>query len=502
MVTGMQKLNIPKTNSPKAAIALNLSKKSAATGNASRGVFVSTNTGIFSATSDYANRRNTNAPGFAQRTAIGTGEHLNWKNYNSARISADRHAVNDFRTPTFNNIDIGMTRVALKHGTTMDKIMAYGMLTASLGKTGVALANAFSSTKGSEVNDPALKGKEQSQTLSDLKNANDSNTLEAAITKAKSEQQAIPEKIKSLDAELKDLRGQSNGLKTKSEKAAEAFEDHKNAVSEKSQDVTTKKGTMDSAKSVMESAQMKWDTAKGDVAQAQIEYASATTDEAKAAAKIKLDNANVAEALAENEFKTKEKAFKKAEGEYNTAKGELDTLKQQTTEKENVAKDTKKAYDQNIKDIEAKQKEKTQLEADKKELDAEVPKQEARLTKLKEKEDKELTSVNNDVTKLEKTISDLAKTIDGSDGIDKKESKTNDKVNKKQTELDNLKARQKELKDRQLIRNFTTAGTYNGVQFKTGYLSDGSMGYVVGGKLVSQDEYNQKLQQAKDAEKS
>ena len=502
MVTGMQKLNIPKTNSPKAAIASQLGAQSKATGmqskNASPSVFLSSRQGVYSATSTYANERNTNAPGYAQRTGIGTGEHLNWKKYNSARIGADRDALNAFRTPTFNNIgNLGYASQS-NGASTMDKIMAYGMLAATLGKLGVETANAVKSTKNSEVNDPALKGKEQSQTLNDLKNANDSNTLEAAITKAKSEQEAIPAKINTLNSELTELRGQSNDLKAKSEKAAEDLDKHKKAVSDKSEKVNGLKQKETSYNSLVESLSLQY-------TEAQASYKTCPN-------KITIGDKEIDNSAQKNKLKAKmdelkrkldeaEKELESVKNQLKTEELELKDLENATQGFETAVKDTKEAYDKNIKDIEAKQKEKTQLEADKKELDAEVPKQEARLTKLKEKEDKELPPVNNDVTKLEKTISDLAKTIDGSDGIDKKESKTNDKVNKKQTELDNLKTRQKELNDKKLIRNFDSE-THNGIQFKTGYLSDGSKGYVVGGKLVSENEYNQKLQQAKDAENS
>lgn len=65
---------------------------------------------------------------FAQRTLTGCGIHLNNRLFNSASISATRHALNDNRTALFNNIGVAPHRCNNNNGNnTMNKFMA-GMM--------------------------------------------------------------------------------------------------------------------------------------------------------------------------------------------------------------------------------------------------------------------------------------------------------------------------------------------------------------------------------------
>ncbi len=99
---GVQKLNMLNVSSPKAAIAANLGSASRSTG-VSYGIF-------------------------AQRSLTGSGIHLNNRAFNSASISATRHALNDNRTALFNNIGVAPHRCNNNNGNnTMNKFMA-GMM--------------------------------------------------------------------------------------------------------------------------------------------------------------------------------------------------------------------------------------------------------------------------------------------------------------------------------------------------------------------------------------
>lgn len=124
---GVQKLNIPKLQSPKASIAANLGSASRSTG-VSYGIF-------------------------AQRTLTGSGIHLNNRAFNGASISATRHALNDNRTVLFNNIGMPHRCNHDQGNNTMNKFMAGMMAMNMLAQMGAQTAAIIKEAKANKTDD-------------------------------------------------------------------------------------------------------------------------------------------------------------------------------------------------------------------------------------------------------------------------------------------------------------------------------------------------------------
>lgn len=122
---GVQKLNIPKLQSPKASIAANLGSASRSTG-VSYGIF-------------------------AQRTLTGSGIHLNNRAFNGASISATRHALNDNRTVLFNNIGMPYRCNHDQGNNTMNKFMAGMMAMNMLAQMGAQTAAIIKEAKAAKA---------------------------------------------------------------------------------------------------------------------------------------------------------------------------------------------------------------------------------------------------------------------------------------------------------------------------------------------------------------
>lgn len=125
---GVQKLNIPKLQSPKASIAANLGSASRSTG-VSYGIF-------------------------AQRTLTGSGIHLNNRAFNGASISATRHALNDNRTALFNNIGMPHRCNHDQGNNTMNKFMAGMMAMNMLAQMGAQTAAIIKEAKANRTEKP------------------------------------------------------------------------------------------------------------------------------------------------------------------------------------------------------------------------------------------------------------------------------------------------------------------------------------------------------------
>lgn len=455
---GLQKLNIPqaKTASPKAAIANNLRTS---TPGASYGIF-------------------------AQRSLTGSGIHLNNRLFNSPSISATRHALNDNRVVLNNNIGIAPHRCHNTNGnTTMNKFMAGMMAMNMMAQLTAQTVDTIKDIKANnntkkDVNvadDPALKGKDtnQSTSLTSMKSADSSTTLEAAIQKAQAELNEMPSKIATAKTELTELQGKSSELKAKYESANTDYETNQNSIKETSGKVNELQTTVDTLKNNVDSLK------------AQIQ--NSQTPEG-------LPGPNTAALL--ERLKQAENLLKQKETELETTQKKLEELKEQEPKlKENML-NTKEEYETNIKNIEAKQDEIKQLESDKKSLEAEIPKQQKRLAEMQKKEEKELTKVETDITKLQGEIDKLNTGFDASDGVSGDETKTLQKVKDKQAKLDELKAKQDKIKTSIAIRNLSTE-MIGGKQFKTGFMPDGNKGYFIDGKPVEQSEYDEAYASAK-----
>lgn len=164
---GLQKLNMPKTASPKAAIAANL-------GNASRSTGVSY--GIF-----------------AQRSLTGSGIHLNNRLFNSASISATRHALNDNRVALFNNIGVAPHKCNHNNGdNTMNKFMAGMMAMNMMAKLTAQTIDTINSAKSNKAdksspvdsknnNNASIQGKSLNDRLDAAKSFSDIKNIELEL---------------------------------------------------------------------------------------------------------------------------------------------------------------------------------------------------------------------------------------------------------------------------------------------------------------------------------
>lgn len=121
MAPGITKLNIPKMQSPKNAIATNLGSKPRSTGGVSYGIF-------------------------AQRSATGLGLHSTNRGFNSLAMSELRHSLNDNRTVLNNNIG-NFHSCNHNGGNTMNKYMAAMMAMNMLGNLGSMVADAIGGAK-------------------------------------------------------------------------------------------------------------------------------------------------------------------------------------------------------------------------------------------------------------------------------------------------------------------------------------------------------------------
>ena len=439
----------------------------------------------------------TSVPGFgimAQRSAVGTGAIFNVKQYNSMSHSMLRHELNDNRVKVFNNVGGGYYMNLPSSNSSDNKFAAALMAVSTLASIAGTVIDALQSDDGAGTtnrtgsNNTTSSAAEDSSTtsLNDMKNADSSTELSAALTKAKADQQVIPGKLETANSELSTLKGQTDGLKSASEKAEGDYQQNLSDIKTKTEEVNT-------AQNSVTSCQTSYDSAKSNYEQAMLDSMKNPSDM----------NLRSAVTKAKQQMDRAEEQLKNAKTTLEQKQGELKGLQEKTEGLKQAAGDTKDAYDTNLKNIETKEKEVKQLTEDKKELDSEIPKQEKRLQELQKKEDSELDKVNKQVTSIQGDINKLMSSINVNDenGLSKKELKNKEKADAKQSELDRLKERQLELQKRKAIRNLPTEN-HNGIQFKTGYMPDGTVGYFVGGKEVSQTEYEAQLAQAKEANNS
>lgn len=431
---GLQKLNIPQVKaSPKAAIAANLGSASRSTG-VSYGIF-------------------------AQRTLTGCGIHLNNRLFNSASISATRHALNDNRTALFNNIGVAPHRCNHNNGNnTMNKFMAGMMamnmmaqLTAQTMQTineakAAKAENTDNSSKVknsrnvNEAADPAIKAQDSPTpgSITAMKGAKDSSTLRDAIGIAKGEKS-------KMEAQLKDLEAKLPSMKETAEAATEQLEDLKPKVAEAKEARDTAEankkdaeGNKKSAEKVLKGAQDRLQGAKDGLVAAKDSLVSAKQGLGSAQAKLAVTpktnpdgTPNTAYTEAEqavtkaeqavqdaenklqeasNEYKAANDADKKARDDFQRASEQLanneQTLAEMTAKFEKLDGEYKKLEGQQA---EAQKKVDEYNEALKNQTDwksaiaqfeAEIPAQEQRLNELVAKEEKGYDAATITIDKL------------------------------------------------------------------------------------------------------
>lgn len=468
---GLQKLNIPQNKSTSSAsksngaselkhvAARNLATTSRASGATSYGIF-------------------------AQRSPAGTGAIFSPKQTYGSAIDAQRAYMNANRTIVGNNF-YGGHNCSGNYDNGMNKFMAGMMALNMLGELTAQTINAVKSTKSTEGaggNDKtATTTSSSTKSLNEMKSADNSTALEAALSKATKDQAAIPEKISTASSELTQLKGQTAGLKGKYEEAQTTLDNHNKAISETSANVNELKGSVSTAETAYNVALQNLDRLKA------MQGSSSLTPEAKTALDINLRRA-------EQEVTNKKTQLDKLNDSLEQKQQELKDLNAKTNDLKQAVGDAKDAYDKNLKDVETKQKEIDQLEQDKADLEKEIPKQKERLTKLQKKEDEELSTLGGKITKLSNEASNLINgiNVNDEDGLSKKDQKNKVKADKKNAEVDGLKERQAKLQRQKAIRNLPIDNVPGNTQFKSGLAPTGEMMYVVDGKEVTKEEYEQK----------
>ena len=82
--------------------------------------------------------------------------------------------------------------------------------------------------------------------------------------------------------------------------------------------------------------------------------------------------------------------------------------------------------------------------------------------------------------------------VNDEDGLSSKDQKRKAKSDKLSAEANKLKERQTQLQRQKAIRNLPIDNVPGNIQFKSGLAPTGEMMYVVDGKEVTKEEYNQK----------
>lgn len=424
---------------------------------------------------------------FAQRSVTGSGAQYDVKGYNSASLSAYRHSMNDNHTQVYNNFGFGGYTSNSSNG--LNKFAAAMMAMGVLGDLANQAVTAVKSTKTSSsqgtgktpsTGDADVAETTQTSSLSEMKNADNTTTLEAAIEKAKTDQKAIPGRVSSAKADLSNLKNNQAGLDKKAEETKQALDANTAAIEKTSENINTLNNEipgLETRKSSLEG---------------QISAAEATSQNGGTptvnVSQLKQQLQQVTEQLDK-----KKEDLQKAQEDLKKYQGETDKLKQ-------AASDASEAATNNKSGIDAKQKELEQLQKDQKELDSEITKQEKRLEELTKKENNELDGLTKSGGKIDALTKDITKLkgsidLNDEDGYSEKDKKTDAKIKNKQGELDRLNQRKTELQKRKAIRE-QQGENHNGILFKSLNFA-GQQLYIVDGKEVSQDEYNQKLDDAK-----
>ncbi len=424
---------------------------------------------------------------FAQRSVTGSGGHYDVKGYNSASLSSARHAYNDNHTQVYNNF--GWGGYPKNSGNSINKFAAAMMAMGVLGSLTEQIVNAknTSKTKSSQQTDQTPKtgntgstNSSQTPSLSEMKNADNTTTLQAAIAKAKKDQGAMPGRIDTAKADLSNLKNNQAGLDQKAVETKQAFDANTEAIKETSNKINklrggikglnTQKASLEKRIQDAELISQRGGTPMENVSQLrqQLQQVSEQLDTAKA--------------------------------DLQKAQDDLKTYQDKSAELMQAASDASDAATKNKSDIDAKQKELEQLQKDQKELDSEITKQEKRLEELTKKENNELDGLTKEDGKIAVLTSELSTlkglvNVNDTDGYSYADKKKDAEIKDKQGELDKLNQRKAELQKRKAIRE-QEGETYNGILFKS-LMVAGQQLYIVDGKEVSQDEYNQKLDEAK-----
>jgi uncharacterized protein YoxC len=158
----------------------------------------------------------------------------------------------------------------------------------SLSAIGTGMNNLFSAIGSAKEMLGADSGKGAGQaaspSIAGMENATDESTLSTAINKADARAKALPTEISSKEASVNTLKGQTDGLKTKSDQAAKDLQQNTDDIKTTTESVNQLQTTVDtytqSYKSLSDLAAKETDTTKKASLQSQANTVKAKLDEA------------------------------------------------------------------------------------------------------------------------------------------------------------------------------------------------------------------------------
>lgn len=241
----------------------------------------------------------------AQRSAVGTGAIFNVKRYNSASISAQRHALNDNRTVVKNNNIIG-TPVAPHTCSGNNGMNKYA--------AALAVAGMLTKTLGSVVASSKSSGTAQTQTASTATNGTAGLINELATAKNSAD---IQKGLDKVEAEVKDYETQiakaeetiSKETKLKSENETK-LKDTETQIGQEKQNIAKQEGTITKLQSSIQADKIRLDMLKSSLSGAgELAKMSLQNEISQLEAKIKqeeqqLKEAQDSKAKSENNLKT------------------------------------------------------------------------------------------------------------------------------------------------------------------------------------------------------
>ena len=510
-------------------------------------------TGASSAMSTNKSIFATNFGIYARRSSTGVGNHFNYRLYNDGKTADLRYSLNGSRTSVFNNITEDEDNSNKGLGIAIGTMAGLGFLGALfgglkeagiIGKKEVVTDGTVESDSVSD-SDPDFKG--DTSALSAMSSANDSTTLRAAIDTAAKKRTEMQNNLTELNNNLDKLKSESVLADNEIKDLKPKIEDQKRKVAEKQEDFDKKKEASDAAQKQSDSllrqarehekavgeAATNYTNASVALANAEAKLASTpktitkigsngelieihntdydlakqAVEEAKRAvdeAKQKLDDARTNHENAVKHYEDAIDRYKKAAKGVKKKKKNLNYAKKTLEkEQENLNKLTQQQTDANnkIKAYNNALKEKERLEADIKKYDNEIIEQRARLSEMEKAEKTEYDKIHRQVEELSQKLETDNNEINTSDGLnfrEKRQMRRNERNSERYAEL---AAKQKELEMRQ---NYTSLSDmspeYTGVLSLTEFRKaefGGETLYMIGGRPVTEQEYNTEIEKAK-----
>lgn len=277
----------------------------------------------------------------AQRSAVGSGAIFNVKRYNSASISAQRHALNDNRAVIRNNnIVAPPTAHNCSGNNSMNKYAAALAITGMLTKTLGSVVSASKSSNAAQTSSVAKNG--TAGVINELATAKNSADIQKGLAKVETEMKDYETKIAKAEETI------SKETKLKSENETK-LKDTENQISEQNQNLRSLTSTkdrleasIDMNETYLEQLERSLTNSTGELAkmgiQNQINELKAKiaqekkqledVTKSKNETETKLKELNNTKGELTNQISTNEKNIQEAEAEKNSASSKKDSLEE------------------------------------------------------------------------------------------------------------------------------------------------------------------------------